>query len=131
MAKMVAAAVLDAALQYLEDNVDWISVCEGGPTTYEHAHSNKGTGAGKVLASSATPTFTGPGPGDGGGGSRKTTVDAEASMSVAVSGDADHVALCDVGSVALLYVTTCTLQTLTSGNTVTAPAWDIEISDPT
>jgi len=129
MGKLVNSLVLDAALQYLEDNVDWISVCEGAPTTYEHAHSNKGTGAGKVLASSATPTFTGPAPGDTNG--RKTTVDEEASMSVVQTGDADHVALCDVGSTALLYVTTCTLQTLTSGNTVTCPAWDIEIADPT
>lgn len=128
MAKLVADAVLDAALQYLEDNVDFISVCEGAPTTYEHAHSNKGTGAGKVLASSATPTFTGPVDDTSG---RKTNVDEEASMSVAQSGDADHVALCDVGSTALLYVTTCTLQTLTSGNTVTAPTWKISIADPT
>jgi hypothetical protein len=31
---------------------------------------------------------------------------------------------------ALLYVTTCTSQALTAGNTVTVPAWDIEIADP-
>lgn len=30
----------------------------------------------------------------------------------------------------LLYVTTCTSQSLTSGNTITFPAWDIEIADP-
>lgn len=129
MGKLVANEVLDAALQYLEDNADFLSVCEGAPTTYEHAHSNKGTGAGKVLASSGTPTFTGPGDGDTNG--RKTQVDQEAAMSVAVSGDADHVALCKTGTSLLLYVTTCTLQTLTAGNTVTVPAWDIEIADPT
>lgn len=129
MAKLVHDNVLDAALQYLEDNVDWISVCEGAPTTYEHAHSNKGTGTGKVLASSATPTFTGPAEGDADG--RKTTIDEEATITVDVSGDADHVALCFVGSTLLLYVTTCTLQTLTAANTVTIPAWDIEIADPT
>jgi len=33
------------------------------------------------------------------------------------------------GSV-LYYVTTCTSQALTSGNTVNFPAWDIEIADP-
>lgn len=128
MAKLVADAVLDAALQYLEDNVDFLSVCEGAPTTYEHAHSNKGTATGKVLASSATPTFTGPADDTSG---RKTNVDEEASMTVDVTGDADHVALCDVGSTALLYVTTCTQQALTSGNTVTAPTWKISIADPT
>lgn len=129
MGKLVHDNVLDAALQYLEDNVDWISVCEGAPITYEHAHSNKGVGAGKVLAHSITPTFTGPGDGDASG--RKTTVDQEASITVDVSGDADHVALVFTGSILLLYVTTCTLQALTSGNTVTIPAWDIEIADPT
>lgn len=128
MAKLVADAVLDAALQYLEDNVDFLSVCEGAPTTYEHAHSNKGTGAGKVCASSATPTFTGPADHTSG---RKTTVDEEAAMSVAVSGTVDHVALCDVGATTLLYVTTCTSQALTAGNTVTCPAWIISIADPT
>ena len=129
MGLLVDDTVLDAALQYLEDNVDWISVCEGAPTTYEHAHSNKGVGAGKALAHSVTPTFTGPADGDTNG--RKTTIDEEANITVDVSGDADHVALCDVGSTALLYVTTCTQQALTQGNTVTIPAWDIEIADPT
>jgi len=128
MGKMVADAVLDAALQYLEDNVDFMSVCEGEPTTYEHAHSNKGVGAGKVLAHKDSPTFTGPGDGDADG--RKTTIDEAATLSVDVSGDADHVALCKTGTTTLLYVTTCTLQALTSGNTVTIPTWDIEIADP-
>ena len=131
MAKLVASAVLDAALQYIEDNVDFISVCEGAPTTYEHAHSNKGTATGKVLANSGTPTFTGPAAGDGGGGSRKTTVDEEAAITVDITGDADHVALVFVGSTMLVYATTCTLQTLTAANTVTIPVWDIEFADPT
>lgn len=128
MGKLVADAVLDAALQYLEDNVDWISVCEGAPTTYEHAHSNKGTATGKVLAHSATPTFTGPADDTSG---RKTTVDEEASITVDVSGAADHVALCKTGTSVLLYVTTCTEQALTAANTVTIPAWKISIADPT
>jgi len=129
MAKLVHDNVLDAALQYLETNVDWIAVCEGAPTTYEHAHSNKGTGTGKVLAHSATPTFTGPAEGDASG--RKTAVDEEATITVDISGDADHIALVFVGSTLLLYATTCTLQALVAANTVTIPSWDIEIADPT
>lgn len=128
MGKLVADAVLDAALQYLEDNVDFISVCEGAPTTYEHAHSTKGTGTGKALASSATPTFTGPADDTSG---RKTTIDEEPSITVDASGTADHVALCNTTGTALLYVTTATQQALTSGNTVTVPAWKISIADPT
>ena len=131
MGKLCASAVLDAALQYLEDHVNWISVCETAPTTYEHAHSNKGTGAGLVLAHSVTPTFTGPVAGDGGGYSRKTAVDEEAVMTVDISGTADHVALVDTTGVVLLYVTTCTSQAFIAGNTATVPTWDIEIGSPT
>jgi len=131
MAKSCASAVLDASLQYLEDNVDRISACEGQPTTYEHATSLKGVATGKALAISTTPTFTGPAPGDGGGSSRKTAVDEEPTIDVDATGAADHVALCKSGTSALLYVTTCTQQTLTLGNTVTIPPWDIEIGSPT
>lgn len=130
MGKLVNNLVLDAALQYLEDNVDWISACEGAPTTYEHAHSEKGTATGKMLASSATPTFTGP-TDDTAISGRKTIIDEEAAVEVLQTGTADHVALCDVGSTALLYVTTCTGQALTDGNTVTFPAWKITFGDPT
>ena len=131
MGKECASVVLDAALQYLENHVNWISVCETVPWTYEHAHSNKGTGTGLVLAHSVTPTFTGPVAGDAGTYSRKITVDEEAAMPVDVSGNADHVALVDTTATSLLYVTTCTKQSLTAGNTVTAPTWDIEIGSPT
>jgi len=128
MAKLVHDNVLDAALQYLEDNADFMSVCEGAPTTYEHAHSNKGVATGKALANVA-PTYTGPAEGDANG--RKTTLDEKATITVDVSGDADHVALCFVGSTLLLYVTTCTQQALVAANTVTIPAWDVELADPT
>ena len=130
MGKKCASVVLDPCLQYLEDNTDRISVCEGEPSTYEHATSTKGTGNGKKLAMSSTPTFTGPAAGDGGGSSRKTTVDAEPTITVDASGDADHVALCKSGTSTWLYTTTCTLQALVAANTVTIPAWDIEIGSP-
>ncbi len=126
--KLVDDLVLDAALQYLEDNVDWISICEATCTTYEHAHSNKGTATGKVLAHSTTPTFTGPADDTSG---RKTTVDEEAAMTVDISGNAEEVCLCDVSATKLLYKTSCTLQALTAANTVTCPAWKIGIADPT
>jgi hypothetical protein len=128
MGKLVDDEVLDAALQHLEDHVDWISVCEGAPTTYEHAHSNKGSGAGKALAHSVTPTFTGPTNGDTNG--RKTTIDEEPANTIDVSGNSDHVALVRTDTSKLLYATTCTLQALVAAGTVTIPAWDIEIADP-
>lgn len=126
MAKWASDTLLDLLLQYLEDNVDRISVCETQPTTYAEATSNKG-GGGYKLAISTTPTFTGPADDTSG---RKTTIDQEASITVDVSGDAQHIALSKSGTSALLYVTTCTLQALTAGNTVTIPAWKVNIPDP-
>lgn len=59
---------------------------------------------------------------------RKVTVSQQASIPIDSSGDATHVCL-DNGTT-LLYATTCTTQTLTSGGTVTVPAFDIEIAAP-
>ena len=59
---------------------------------------------------------------------RKTTVAQQANIPVTGTGTATHVCLIDGSS--LLYVTTVTSQSLTSGNTVTVPAWTITVSDP-
>lgn len=59
---------------------------------------------------------------------RKTTVAQKSNITVSASGTATHV--CIVDGTSLLYVTTCTSQSLTSGNTVTIPAWTVTISDP-
>jgi hypothetical protein len=76
-------------------------------------------------------------PGDGNGdftiadgdvSGRKVGVGAQNDLAIDATGDADHIAL-DDGSI-LLYVTTCTLQGLTSGGTVSVPGWGVEIADP-
>ena len=73
------------------------------------------------------PSFTGPADGDASG--RKIASDQKTGVTVDASGTGTHIALCD-GTI-LLYVTTCTSQALTSGNTMTFNAWDIEVADPT
>lgn len=60
---------------------------------------------------------------------RKTTVGAKSTVTIDHTGDATHIALCKSSTEALLYVTTCTTQTLTADGTVDFPAWDIEIAD--
>ena len=60
---------------------------------------------------------------------RKTTVGAQSGVAITVTGDATCICLDDGTS--LLYVTTCTTQTLTSGGTVTVPAWAVSFGDPT
>jgi hypothetical protein len=129
MGKLVDNAVLDAALSYIKNNAVKMTACEGAPTTYEHANSEKGTGTGKALAdvTMGTGDFV---IADGTSG-RKVTLDQKADVTIDVTGDADHVALIDTSEEVLLYVTTCTQQTLTADNTVTFPEWVISIADPT
>lgn len=124
MAKSVNNDVLDAALNLIKNNGTRLAVCSAQPTTYAEAMTTYALAT--VTIDSAD--FTGPADGDTNG--RKLTVNAQTGISVTASGDATHVAVCDLTGTRLLYVTTCTLQALTSGNTVDTPAWDIEIADP-
>lgn len=59
---------------------------------------------------------------------RKLTVAQQSNISITTSGDATHVVLDDGVNI---WATTCTTQTLTSGGTVTIPAFDCELADPT
>ena len=131
MPKSVNDAVLDAALNHVKTNTTKICICSSEPTTYALATNDPSTSSGFRLADkSITSTdFTGPANGDTNG--RKVTVNVQNSISVDATGTAGHVALVDVSSTALLYVTTCSSQALTAANKVNMPAWDIEIADPT
>lgn len=62
---------------------------------------------------------------------RKTTVAAQSSIGVDGDGVAYGVALAIAASSTVVYTTTCTAQSLVTGNTVTVPAWTIQIGDPT
>lgn len=62
---------------------------------------------------------------------RKVTVAAKSGVTVDATGTATHLVLARVSDTTLRYVTTCTSQALTAGNTVNIPAWDIEVADPT
>ena len=120
MAKWQIDAMLDAALDYISTNATQLFVCSGQPADYAGI-------AAVALTGGATPSFQANTDGDGSG--RKLIVDEEADITVTATDDATHVVLASADT--LLYVTTCTLQGLTSGNTVTVPTWDIEIADAT
>lgn len=60
---------------------------------------------------------------------RKVTVAAKSDVPIDTTGTANHIALVD--ATRLLFVTTCTPISLTSGQNVNFPAWDDEIGDPT
>jgi len=125
MGKTVHNDVLDAALSYISSNADRIAVCSTEPTTYTELITTYKLAIKTISGSD----FTGPSDGDANG--RKIQSNQHASITIDSSGDAEHVGLGDSGNTKLLYVTTCTKQTLTAANTVTIPAWDIEIADPT
>jgi hypothetical protein len=114
--------VLDGAFDVL-DQADLMTVCNAEPTTRTEAITTF-----KLADVAMTPNtdFT---KADGDSSGRKVTVAAKSSVPVDTTGTATHVALVD--SSRLLYVTTCTSQALTSGNTVNFPAWKVEIADPT
>lgn len=118
MAKWQNDLMLDAGLGYITANATEIYVCVGQPTDRANAIAI-------ALTAAATPTFQALADGDVSG--RKVAVDALTDEAITASGDAQHIALCS--GTTLLYVTTCTLQTLASGGTVTVPTWDIEIED--
>ena len=122
MAKYLSDTILDNALSYLKNNVTQMAVCSqqpmdlaGAVTTYKLALK---TG---LLPSS----FTGPVDGDTNG--RKLTANSQSSVAVDTGGTATHVAWCSAS--ALLFVTTCTSQILTAGNTLTIPAHKVEMGD--
>jgi hypothetical protein len=129
MAKSVHDDVLDGALAVLRLQATQISVCgPTQPTTYEHATTGTGTGYRLAIESALDSTDFVIADGDGGG--RKVTIAEQATLPVSITASADFVCLCDVDD-RLLFVTTCTEQVLTSGNTVTIPEWKITIGDPT
>lgn len=62
---------------------------------------------------------------------RKVTMAQKTGINIHTTGTATEVALVDDAQKTLQLVTICTSQSLTSGGTVTFPAWDHEIADPT
>lgn len=123
MAKFVNDLVMDAALAAIaQGNI--LTVCSQQPTNRTEAISTY-----KLADVAMTP---GSGNGDylianGDTNGRKLTILQQTDIPVDSSGTATHVAICDGTN--LLLVTTCTSQALTTGNTVTVPAFDDEIAD--
>lgn len=124
MAKWANDSMMDASLAYVATGTRLV-VTSGQPANF----------AGIAAVALADVTMTaGNGNGDytianGDTSGRKLTVAQQSNVPIDSSGTATHVCIDD--GTTLLYVTTCTSQALTSGGTVTVPAWDIEVADPT
>lgn len=124
MAKWANDGLMDAGLAYVRGSANLMIACSAQPTTYTEAFTTY------KLASTSMTVNTDYTQADGTSG-RKITVAAKNGVSVTANGTANHIALVSTGDSTLRYVTTCTAQALTSGNTVNFPAWDIQIGDPT
>ena len=123
MAKATPDAVLDAMADYIIGKADRLYVCTTAPADY----------AGIAAVTLATITidssdFTKADDTSG----RKVTISQQAGASISANGTAEHIVIGRAAATSeLLYVTTCTAQVLTSGGTVTVPAWVISVADPT
>lgn len=132
MAKTVHPNILDAALNVIKVGItgtgpcNEMVVCSAQPLTYTDAHTTY------MLANVAmTGTdFTIANGTSGGSTPRKITMGTKSGITITNTGTATYVALTDTVNSLLLEVTTCTSQALTAGNTVTFPAWSIEIAAP-
>lgn len=123
MAKSVADAVLDAALNYIKNNVTRMTACSAQPTTYTEGNATYALADVTVASGDFTVADDTSG--------RKVTVAQKTGVTVDSTGTATYVALLDVSNTALLYVTTATSQALTAANTMTFNSWKINIQDPT
>ncbi len=122
MAKMIADSVLDAALAKIATSTH-VNVTSSLPANYAAI-------AGVSLA--AKTIVAGDGNGDwtiAAGAQRKVTETQESAISITSSGTATNVVNDD--GTTLLGGTTCTSQALTSGGTVTIPAFKYEFAAPT
>lgn len=119
MAKFIADSVLDTALDKVATGTI-LTVCSAQPTTRTEAVTTYKLA--DVVVDSGDYTKA-----NGDTSGRKVTVAAQADIAIDSSGTATHIAICDASNV--LLVTTCTSQALTSGGTVTVPAFDYEIAD--
>lgn len=130
MGKSVHNDVLDGMLNVILNNATRLCVCSAEPTTFAEATTTYDGGASKYKLAIHTLTSADFAVADDTSG-RKITMSEQAAITVDATASATHVALCDFSNSKLLYVTTCTSQSLTVGNTVTVPSFRINVADPT
>jgi len=124
MAKWCNSAMLDAALNYIKNNVTRLEVCKDQPATVAQA-----TGTLHVASTTISSEDFTLANGDTSG--RKVTVAAKNGLNIDVVASGTHIALLDVSSNTLYYVTTVSPLWLITGGTVNVGSWKIEIADPT
>jgi hypothetical protein len=121
--------MLDYYLNKISACSTMVAVCAGSPVTYTDCMNPvTTTGCNLAMLPVVSGCFTGPANDTSG---RTLTVVARTAASIVYSGSALAVALVNVSSASVVYITTCTQQYLVSGGTVDIPQWTINLADPT
>lgn len=122
MAKFAPDAVLDKMADHISTG-NIMTVCSTQPTNRTEAVTTYALADVAMAGGDFTKA-------DGDTSGRKVTVAAKSGILIDTSGTAQHIAICDATN--LLYVTTCTSQAIVANgsNTVSVPAWKIELADP-
>lgn len=123
MGKRVHSDVLDGALGIVRGSATKMVACSGEPGSFSAADGSLKLAEVAMGASDFTL-------GDGASSGRRATVAQKSGVAVAATGTANHVALLDAVNSRVLYVTTCTPQSLTQGQEITFGSWAVEINDP-
>ena len=118
MGKIATDGMIDGGLDKVI-TCTTLTVCAGEPVSHADITTKK---LASVVIDGADFTKA-----NGDGNGRKATISQQTSISITTTGTADHVVIDDGVD---YEVTTADAQLLTSGGTVTVPAWDIEVSDP-
>ncbi len=120
----VGNRVFDAGLNALDTEANRVDICSQEPASYAEATSTYTLGNSTSISISA--------PTDGDTSGRKVTLAAISSASVTGTGSATHFAITDTSNSRLLITGSLSSggQTVTTGNTFSLNALDIEIPDP-
>lgn len=115
--------VYDNGLTVLDTEANRVDICSSEPTTYSAATSTSTLGNTTSISISA--------PEDGDTSGRKVTLAAITGGNVTATGTATHFAISDTSNSRLLATGSLSAsQDVTSGNTFSLTAVDIEIPDP-
>ena len=113
----------DNGLTVLDTEANRVDICSQEPTTYAQATSTYSLGNTTSISISA--------PTDGDTSGRKVTLAAITGASVSGTGTATHYAISDTSNTRLLVTGALSAsQAVTSGNTFSLNAVDIELNDP-
>ena len=117
MAKFIRSSAQDAVLSDIAASTR-MTFCSAQPANF--------AGIAAVTLATATPTFGSPAAGSPNG--RSVQVNAVSGVSVTTAGTIAFVALDDGTN--LRFVDTCPSQAVTTGGTLSASAWTVNVSDP-